>query len=787
MGAPPWTTPLELEYLNSMLPAYVEARKNAHVVPFNRFWTTLNSGFLSRFPVEGKLGIPNGPLARRLKLKLKRRTSARSLPKGKASERATKAGKKKAGKGLFKILGKKKKPRPYRSIEIYQKLYCKKIRAAVMDKGYGQMNEEAEAERAAAAAADGGSTQSSRVLTEDELAVEEARIEAETDARIRAHASQRFSLMRTTSIAMLSTETPEVKAHVESEKEERNAIRMQGWDDARNSTDSRCRRDCRESYRRGSGVVYARGERWSDPGRAGALSMKTICYGTIGDGGPDFLASYPELQSLKAHFAKFLKRAFPHDVRDARSLPELIARDGDEGDSENEQPEDSPAPAPKRIRRKQKKTSTASETITYCQLSFYERRTCSRDKYHGLPATPTTSAPSPAGLTPSLTPTTPPQPVSANDYPIPPDFDQTLQDIIVHAGALHDDGLISMHDGLMPMHDDDDDSSYSFRHSFGDAWSDGTPDFIPQPPSFDAAGNDLPEPVAARIRERPVARPAPPPFFPFPKPAAPNTTGVLSFSHIPASSVIPAATPSTGAAAAKLAALRASISNARAKVAESNEFATFNLSTAHTSPPPLVSGQPPASASPHPPIIPTPPFNPVASNIVTPVVPIDDEEPPVAPAPAVDAAHAGRGWDVGRARAESARIHREEAEQRKNRNEALRREKAMRENVAEVESGRKKRVARANAASEGEVFVVRPLQELRERAATKQMFYPDGREMHLPGMRASTRGSFPLGPRAGTLADLNPAQKVHDEDLLHKLQGTKRKAAEDEQAKKPSK
>ncbi|KAF8209555.1 hypothetical protein K438DRAFT_1960563 [Mycena galopus ATCC 62051] len=228
-----WTTEAQKEYLRTKLPAHKLAQETNVL---GKFWTDLWAGFFKRFPMEKQLGLrPLAPGATPLekndedrlgletaamKARLKTWCSYHTRRAGCASPKGKK------GKGLFKLLKKQAARRPYREIEVYQSLYRDKIREAVMGKGYGLWNEEAQAAAAAAvaaaAAALGG--EDIVVLTPEEALAKELR-EEEATARIRDNRGKRMGLLRNTAIEMYTAETTEVQFEVKAETEQRNLDR----------------------------------------------------------------------------------------------------------------------------------------------------------------------------------------------------------------------------------------------------------------------------------------------------------------------------------------------------------------------------------------------------------------------------------------------------------------------------------------------------------------------------------------------------------------------------------
>lgn len=116
--------------------------------------------------------------------------------------------------------------RALRPVEVYQKLYGAKIRTEVMLRGYGLLNEEAEAERAG--------PREARVMTEEEVAQDEMRRLAETEERLQKNRKLRMSLWRTTAIEMFNAEPADMKAEVQAQMEEMNEACAAGVEEETN-------------------------------------------------------------------------------------------------------------------------------------------------------------------------------------------------------------------------------------------------------------------------------------------------------------------------------------------------------------------------------------------------------------------------------------------------------------------------------------------------------------------------------------------------------------------------
>jgi hypothetical protein len=129
---------------------------------------------------------------------------------------------------LFQILKRKKKTRPLRAVEVYQKIRRAKIRGEVMNRGYGLLNEEAEAARAKAA---GGAEPEWTDMAGEGIEADEQKAEAEAVERVRRNRAARMSMLRTTALELFAAESEDVRAEVLAQMEEMNAERALGLRD----------------------------------------------------------------------------------------------------------------------------------------------------------------------------------------------------------------------------------------------------------------------------------------------------------------------------------------------------------------------------------------------------------------------------------------------------------------------------------------------------------------------------------------------------------------------------
>ncbi|KAJ7336976.1 hypothetical protein DFH08DRAFT_964933 [Mycena albidolilacea] len=437
MAPKEWATQPQLEYLRKMLPKYRDARAGVKEKSLARFWLLLDDGWFSRYPVEAELGIiVSGPGAEpltpdELKLignattKMKKRLRTwmrwRAKPHAVVSKRST----------LFQILKRKKKTRPLRALEVYQKIHRTKIRSEVMRRGYGLLNEEAEAERVALARDPDAEV---TVLTPEETQAEARKVEDRAVEHVRANRAACMSMFRTTAMELFAAEPDDVRAEVLAQMEEMNGERALGLRDDISGT------HVPEEYQHAidqlpevvSKVTGAIEEEtgWMGlfmaggpmPNRDGAISIKTFCFGTTPNGA-DFAASHSNFGEVKGEFGKFLKRAFPHDVRDARGIvsePEaatvpggLIQFESDlDNESDDEGVETSSATAPSKVKPKRVRRKKLAAAVS-AAVSPGRRR---------ARPVPTLALSAPAT-----------DPV----FPIPDDFDLTIQDIVTNLNGIN--------------------------------------------------------------------------------------------------------------------------------------------------------------------------------------------------------------------------------------------------------------------------------------------------------------------------------------------------------------
>ncbi|KAJ7814244.1 hypothetical protein B0H13DRAFT_2684177 [Mycena leptocephala] len=386
MPANTWTTPEQLVFLSERFSAYLKAKENQKKVPLKRFWALLEEEWFARWPPEKELQLPartptSDPWTPQQTQALGDATklTKRRLPAWMCYQDAhrnqgggttsTTTGTKQ--KSLFHILKDSvKATRPIRAVEMYQKLYKSKIQQAGLEDGYGDLNDRAEGEPAVDAEfATQAGLGEVHVLTADELAEAELTADLLTIQRVQKNRAARMSIWRNRSIQMWADESEEVKAEVAAATQEENERRAEAADDDDKTP---------EQYQHAIdqiGAVYAKVHAatmeetgWYGvtllggpmPRRGGQISTKTICFGLTSHSN-DFASSTPQFPDFKAAFQQWTKRAFPHEVRDARGIPlpgsrdaplppdpldGLIAMAPPAGSDDEEDKPDTPAPAP---------------------------------------------------------------------------------------------------------------------------------------------------------------------------------------------------------------------------------------------------------------------------------------------------------------------------------------------------------------------------------------------------------------------------------------------------------
>ncbi|KAJ6603520.1 hypothetical protein DFH09DRAFT_1354680 [Mycena vulgaris] len=431
MPPPSWASTEQATFLAAELPAYLAAKENSKKIPLVRYWNSLDDRWFQNWPEEAALGLQAAaPGVNRPADELQLLGSATDKRKGQLKaylryqDRPLSAGRLPGSRGrkktsLFKVLDKSKAKRNLQVREMYQKLYHAKIKVAVMERGYGEMNEEAQAASSSPqpvvlSSEEGTAQAPSSSPAPVVLSAEEA-YEADRLALLRIKQSRRdrLKLWRATTDELWDAEPDDVKKEVEQSTKEYNESRAAGMQDP--GEEERTPEQYQHTIDQIGGVYAKVHEATTD--EAGWIGHDNCGRAYASQGRPDidegtpngntFEASHPDFKtSISAQFVKFLKRAYPHDIRDSRA----IATPGDAVDAmdpadlnglismakEDDAEELPPAPAakergPKRIRRpKPAQTTPSFSTVTTTPM-----------------VSPATSIPAETSLAPSVAPDTP--------------------------------------------------------------------------------------------------------------------------------------------------------------------------------------------------------------------------------------------------------------------------------------------------------------------------------------------------------------------------------------------
>ncbi|KAF8178866.1 hypothetical protein K438DRAFT_1977723 [Mycena galopus ATCC 62051] len=511
MGAQEWTTAAQRDYLTNMLPLFLVALAKPGNKAQQRFWATLNEGWFDLFPEPAPPNASTEDVAAALEQRKDRLKTWMRYRKSTRGMAATARARKKTD-APFKAFQKKKKgTRPYRAVEVYQKIHGPKVRQEALRRGYGLLTDEAEVERLAAGPA--------LVLSAEETKEAELREELESMNRALENRRERMRIQRAAATALLDAETEAVKQEVMEQMAVLNAARKKDGgaelEDAQSPEQYQHAIDQLVEVATGVLQIIEQATGWKPtllcggpmPSRGGAISAKVICLGTT-PLGTDFQAFHPNFdEAVKLPFVQFLKRAFPHEIRDARVIEAIPGTlEGllriDVQDSEDEEAASASASASvkpaKRIRKKPVKKSAATVPTLDIAVSTAEAPT-------------TTLIPTAAASASASEPATPP----SEDLPGLPGFDLAI-------AAINSDSY-----GLLPADawsGDEHGSAYQLggssafspsglrlreeMFSFGDdPRSDDATELLPPPSSLDPfpvpvfifdnnSGNDRPAPRA---------------------------------------------------------------------------------------------------------------------------------------------------------------------------------------------------------------------------------------------------------------------------------------------------
>ncbi|KAF7364446.1 hypothetical protein MSAN_01105700 [Mycena sanguinolenta] len=301
-----WTTVAQEAFLYSQLPEYMSAASKG-TIKAKKFLVGLNGEFLERLPVVQAPGVSLEDWGLQMLARLK------TWMRYRASNRGQGAGTRREKGSLFKALKAPKGTRKLRPVEVYQKMYGEKVGAetsrraeAAQVEGYGVSSEGAAAEGIAKQVAEG-----------------------EAESEVTAKRRVLMSSMRWSAMDLYAQEPEDVKRAVEDRMTEINAETRGGINQLGGVA---------------SEVLKTMGEHtgWHFmllaggpmPNRGGAISIKSICYGTTAHG-CDFQTSHATFtEGVKVPFSQYLKRAFGHEQRSARALKQEedpFTSDGVEG------------------------------------------------------------------------------------------------------------------------------------------------------------------------------------------------------------------------------------------------------------------------------------------------------------------------------------------------------------------------------------------------------------------------------------------------------------------------
>ncbi|KAJ6626378.1 hypothetical protein B0H10DRAFT_1941935 [Mycena sp. CBHHK59/15] len=349
MVAHQWTDDVQCLYLSGQLPGYFVAKDNSRTISLTRYWSQLDKGWFESWPEETKLGLVRGPnddplteeqvklLGEEMAKTKERLRSWMRYHEGWQRRAAGSAGPApsnncRGGKrSLFKLLDKQDAKRPYRKVDIYQKMFGSKIKEEVMANGYGALNEEAEAEHEHPIDV--------TVLTEEDTKLAEMMADNLAVVRMRRHRVARMSQWHTTSIEMYTGESDEVKQVVEAKTTQLNVEHTKRGADVGDDDKERTL----DEYQHGIdqlGAVFAKVHEatvleagWYGvtilggpmPRRGGAISTKTICFGTTALGS-DFQVFNPNFEDVESQLNRFLKCTFTHEAEESLGQKRMMTR-----------------------------------------------------------------------------------------------------------------------------------------------------------------------------------------------------------------------------------------------------------------------------------------------------------------------------------------------------------------------------------------------------------------------------------------------------------------------------
>ncbi|KAJ6507642.1 hypothetical protein DFH09DRAFT_1101032 [Mycena vulgaris] len=327
MAPPPWTTPEELEWLQSKMPEYLILQAETKLW---NFWAPMQGGWFRKFPEESRIGLPGvtegGDAPDLTPEQSSMLTEAVKARKGQLENwfrhhskktKTVAAVQRSSTDSLDSLLFKKEvRKRVHHPAEVWQKLHPAEVAAALRDAGYFELNEE----HASGEANDWVNESDSTKL-----------------ARIKAHQSKRMRVWTRVVAALFDQATDEEKASIHEiieaerkELEEEKQKRKGGDGEQRPEQYQQAIDETAEVVAKLHKIIGAKTGWYGftvlggpNPRFGGGLSMKVVSFGRT-PAGNDFQAAHGSFdESITIPFQAFLKRSFSAAEREARALTQL--------------------------------------------------------------------------------------------------------------------------------------------------------------------------------------------------------------------------------------------------------------------------------------------------------------------------------------------------------------------------------------------------------------------------------------------------------------------------------
>ncbi|KAJ6449176.1 hypothetical protein DFH09DRAFT_1352745 [Mycena vulgaris] len=327
MAPPPWTTPEELEWLQSKMPEYLILQAETKLW---NFWAPMQGGWFRKFPEESRIGLPGvtegGDAPDLTPEQSSMLTEAVKARKGQLENwfrhhskktKTVAAVQRSSTDSLDSLLFKKEvRKRVHHPAEVWQKLHPAEVAAALRDAGYFELNEE----HASGEANDWVNESDSTKL-----------------ARIKAHQSKRMRVWTRVVAALFDQATDEEKASIHEiieaerkELEEEKQKRKGGDGEQTPEQYQQAIDETAEVVAKLHKIIGAKTGWYGftvlggpNPRFGGGLSMKVVSFGRT-PAGNDFQAAHGSFdESITIPFQAFLKRSFSAAEREARALTQL--------------------------------------------------------------------------------------------------------------------------------------------------------------------------------------------------------------------------------------------------------------------------------------------------------------------------------------------------------------------------------------------------------------------------------------------------------------------------------